>query len=664
MKDKIALVITRYRRMLFLVTLTAAFVCTLLMFRVPINTDMTVYLPESSRMKQGVDIIKDEFQNLSLGSTIRVMFDHVPEEKKNEIAEGLGKIRHVTRVSHSTDAHGEKDGYSLYTLTMDCDYGSEGEKEIERTLEAEFSEYGMVYADDDTSSGKIPWWIIAVALMIILAILIFMSSSYVEPFLFVIAIGFAILINMGTNIFLGKISDTTFSIAALLQMVLSMDYSVILMSRYRQELVRTGQESTMNRQERIRHCECAMARAVSLSMSSIVSSALTTVVGLLVLIFMSFRLGGEIGIVLAKGVLISMVCIFTVLPELIIRCDSLIVKTGKKIILPPSKSLSNFEYKGRYILMAVFIGLFAFTAVLKSGADISFTMMEPSSIDEIFPKLNQVVVLYENTDEKGIGRILSEIEQNEPVVSVISDVSPEVGLSIHHLLQSAMSVLLKNQLTGSAHSLMVVSTDLPDEGEEAYGFLDELDRLCSENLKGRYYLIGNTVMAQEMSVTFPAELRRMTLMTAISIFIVVLFTFRSFFVPLLLVLLIQTSVYATMVIMDLQGMSMYYLALLMVQSILMGATIDYAIVFTAYYREFRRSLGILPALRESYTSSFRTILTSGLIIVLATIVLGFAFPNPAIAQICHTIARGASCAILLILLVLPGTLGALGRFVV
>ena len=167
-----------------------------------------------------------------------------------------------------------------------------------------------------------------------------------------------------------------------------------------------------------------------------------------------------------------------------------------------------------------------------------------------------------------------------------------------------------------------------------------------------------------MSRTFRSELNQITIITALAIFIVVVVTFRSVLIPILLVALIQTAVYATMVVISLSGSGIYYLALLMVQSILMGATIDYAILFTNYYREKRLEMSIPDALQEAFRGSLGTILTSGSIIILCTFILGYAFPNPTIGQICHTIAKGAAAALILVVFVLPGSLAALDKWLI
>ena len=168
-------------------------------------------------------------------------------------------------------------------------------------------------------------------------------------------------------------------------------------------------------------------------------------------------------------------------------------------------------------------------------------------------------------------------------------------------------------------------------------------------------------MAWELSKAFRGEMDRMTLITAAAIFLVVLLTFRSIVTPAVLVLMIQTAVYITMVIIRLQGSSIFYLAFLMVQSILMGATIDYAIVYSKYYKEARKTMGIAESIAHSYRSSINVTLTSSSIIIVVTGLLGFVFPNPAVGAICHTISMGNVSALLMVLFLLPGILGAMDR---
>lgn len=219
------------------------------------------------------------------------------------------------------------------------------------------------------------------------------------------------------------------------------------------------------------------------------------------------------------------------------------------------------------------------------------------------------------------------------------------------------------QLKGAQHSILVISTTLPDESQETNHFLKELTTRCDVDFNSDYYLIGNSPLQYEISLTFGEEMNKITIITALAIFIVILITFHSLVIPLILVSIIQAAVYTTVVIIGIQGFSIHYMALLIVQSILMGATIDYGILYTTYYREQRKSMGIKEALIGAYNGSIHTILTSGLIMVIVTGIMGYAFEDPTIGQICYTLSMGAACALILIVFVLPGVLTVFDKLI-
>jgi hypothetical protein len=220
------------------------------------------------------------------------------------------------------------------------------------------------------------------------------------------------------------------------------------------------------------------------------------------------------------------------------------------------------------------------------------------------------------------------------------------------------------QLTGPNYSLALVSAWLPAESDETFDYIGELTKRCNETLgEGNYHLIGNSAMAYEMSQSFRSELNKISLLTALAIFLVVLLTFRSLSVPIILVLLIQTAVYVMMTSMGLRDLSINYLALLIVQSILMGATIDYGILYTNHYRENRKTKDMRESLLAAYDGSIHTIMTSGLILIVVTFIMSYAFADPMIGEICSTISIGSLTAVILILLILPGTLALFDRVV-
>ena len=211
---------------------------------------------------------------------------------------------------------------------------------------------------------------------------------------------------------------------------------------------------------------------------------------------------------------------------------------------------------------------------------------------------------------------------------------------------------------------MILLIELSEESAETEAFIHDLQETCDALLSGRYYLIGASAMVDEMEQGFDRELLVITLLTAASIFLVVALTFRSLAIPALLVLIVQCGVFLTVSAVGAFGGSMYYLALLIVECILMGATIDYGILYTSYYREMRRLMGVREALAAAYRGSIHTVLTSGSIMVLITALVGPLFKNPTIEAIVQTLSIGCLSAILLILLILPGLLALFDRWVV
>ena len=1041
--QKIAAFIVKKRKLLLVVMLALAVVCAALMPFVGINTDMTKYLPDSSQMKIGMDRMSEAFPDVAETYTIRVMFRGLDARDKLAIREQLAEIPNVDSVAYEPDSDDYNRGdATLYKLTTQYDYKSDEEAQIERDVADRFDGYDVAVRSDDTSTPDIPPIVFILSIVLVTTILLIACPSYFEPVLFLITIGVAVLLNQGTNIILGETSDVTASISAILQLALSMDYSIILMNRYRQELAKGDDR------------ESAMTRALTAAFGSITGSSVTTIVGLLMLVFMRFKIGFDLGIVLAKGVLFSLLCVFTVLPGLILWADKVVRKTMKKPRAPKRERksvlawLGRFSYRCRGVIAAAFVLLFAGAYILQLSTQISYTLTDPDPVAEVFPPDNPLVVLYNNQDEDAVAQLADRLEDDPNVKSAMSysttlgrqctaeqmanaigaleagipvsadmlgmiyyDVhgggqavtmtaaqflrflsqnvannatfAPYIDESLTANLQTLMkfsdpaaltqqrtaesladflgmsaadakqlllyyymqhggadgsgtmtipafsnflnnevltdptmagmvddaaraqasqlqtftdvtamttprgtagiaallgmdestvntlfiayhasrgdlfsggqwevsmqnmvnflveygglldeaqeqqitqlswiingsvygtqytapqlaSILgmdagqmqqlymlynsrhgdtsgwtlsvqqfvnflcqevlpdarfasqlsgvdtsqlqsartaaglanlfgglssqmdrgtmellflyyasvnrgeadwtmsmqelfdyLQNefltdarfasfltddmraqitgaqtmltdavaQLRGSNYSRLVLTTTLPVESTETSAFISGLMRELDAVTTGDHYLIGNSAMGYEMENSFHSELLLITILTAVSIFLVVVFTFRSLIIPALLVLLVQCGVYITVMIVGLQGLEIYYLALLIVECILMGATIDYGILYTSYYREMRTHMSVRDALIAAYRGSIHTVLTSGSILVLVTAVDGRFFGNLAVEQICRTISIGAFAAILLILLFLPGVLALFDRWV-
>ena len=391
------------------VMLALAIVCAFLIPRVAVNTDMTKYLPDDSSMKIGLDKMEEDFPDTEMMKNIRIMFRDLAEPQKEEIRAQLEQIPYVESVDYvSASEDYNKDNQTLYVINTAYDYGSPEERSIETALDQSFSQYQMVYKNGNTSTTDIPLWILALAVGLLMVILFIMCGSWTEPFLFLIAIGIAVILNLGTNIFLGSVSNITFSIAAILQLALSMDYSIILINRYRQEL-----KQNTDHQE-------AMKSAWVNAFSSIASSSLTTVVGLLALVFMSFKIGFDLGVVLAKGVFISMITILTILPGMILLFDKLIQKTAKKEPKIPMSRVAGFSFRFHRVIAAVFVLLFAGAYFLQTNTKTAYTLATNDPIADVFPTTNTIVMLYGNEDDAAATKIAEQLEKNPSVKSALS----------------------------------------------------------------------------------------------------------------------------------------------------------------------------------------------------------------------------------------------------
>ena len=407
--------IVNKRNIIFSAMLILTAVCAFLIPKVSVNSDMTKYLPDDSSMKQGISLMEKEFPTAGEAYTIRVMFKRLDSEKKTEFKDALAAIENVDSVTYDMTGSDYNSGeYTLYILNTKYGYDTEEEAAVERQVKEKFSDYEVTVKNDDTSAPDIPLSVYLAAFGIILVVLLISCGSYFEPVLFLITIGIAVVLNLGTNFFLGEISDVSFGIAAVLQLALSMDYSIILMNRYRQEMKKTD-----DRKE-------AMANALRAALGSITGSAVTTIVGLLVLVFMSFKIGADIGIVLAKGVAFSMLCVFTVLPVLILLSHKPIEKTEKKKRTEKARKnglsavLGGFSYRFRRVIAILFVVLFIATGYLQSGTKTVYTLSEKDPIADVFPKANTFVLLYDNTDEDNIADIVSALEEKDGVKTVVS----------------------------------------------------------------------------------------------------------------------------------------------------------------------------------------------------------------------------------------------------
>ncbi len=373
---------------------------------VHINSDITKYLPSTSETKLGKEIMDQEFDEQK-SSTLNVMFKNLSEDEKNSTLKELENIDGVASVEYENNEEYNQDGYTLYVLNVDDYDHSTTAKNIYETVKKDFKYEALSGSINEENKPVLQLWIVGLAIGMAMVILVILSESYIEPFLYLISIGIAVFINKGTNIIFPSVSNITNSITAILQLALSMDYSIMLSNRYRQE------------KEHEKNKIVAMKKALYDSFKAISSSSITTVVGLLALVFMSFTIGKDLGFVLAKGVFFSLVSIFFCLPALLLLCDNLIQKTAKKSPNFNLVKLGKYSYKTRWIQLIFIICAFIGSYFLKGNLNILYTDSQQDEVGKIFPATNQIAIVYENQYEDLISKYCHSIENVDKTNQVL-----------------------------------------------------------------------------------------------------------------------------------------------------------------------------------------------------------------------------------------------------
>ena len=373
--------------------------------KVNINEDIMKYLPETSEIKIGKDIMDEEFIEQD-SSVLNVMFKGLSDTEKEDTLKKLESINGVSSVLYENTDEYNRDKYTLYVLNVD-DY------DHSKTAENVYNEVNEMKPEAMSGSIYSEWkpvlqiWIVVVAIAMAMIILTILSESYIEPWLYLISIGVAVFINKGTNIIFPSVSNITDSIVAILQLALSMDYSIMLSNRYRQE------------REKEKDKTKAMKNALYNSFKAILSSSITTVVGLLALVFMSFTIGRDLGLVLAKGVVLSLVSIFFCLPGLLVLCDKLIMNSKKKTINFNLKGLGKYSYKTRWVQLVFIIVSFIAAYILKGNIGILYTGTQQDEVSKHFPSTNQIAIIYENKYDEIITKYCKSIEDDEKANQVL-----------------------------------------------------------------------------------------------------------------------------------------------------------------------------------------------------------------------------------------------------
>ncbi len=491
---------------------------------------------------------------------------------------------------------------------------------------------------------------------IILIILLLTTSSWFEPLLFLVAIGIAIVINMGSNIIMGEISFVTQSAAAILQLAVSMDYAIFLLHRF----------ATLRHEGN--SVEISMERAIKDSTKVILASALTTILGFAALAVMKFGIGVDLGIVLAKGVIFSLLSILFLLPILVVYTYKIIDKTHHKSFIPTFNWFSKIILKGRYVITALVVLLIVPSFIASQnnkflygtgGINSESTQVykDTIAIDKEFGINNQMVLLIPNEDKMKEAKIVSDLQKLKHVISVDSFVTT-FGLNapIEYLPTEVVS-----QFISDKYSRIIIKTDALEEGETTFKLIDEIKEITNSIYKDKYYLTGASPINYDMKQIVTNDNLIVNVIAIAFILLVLIVTFKSFVTPLILVISIETAIWINLSIAYLSGSELNYIGYLIISTVQLGSTVDYAILFTKKYLNRKDNSDNKQAVVDTINETTPSILSSAFILAIAGYGLGLISSSKVISQLGILIGRGALISALIVLIFLPSTFIILGN---
>ena len=462
----------RSHYILFFSTLALAVFGVILFFHINVNNDMSKYLPDDSQMKIGKDSLEAEFGPIAQfsGSNVHVMFEGLRPNEVPGIKTLLSGYPDVQGVSYRYSADSAA---TLFDLDVPDNVN---QKALGKQISNRFGGNCVVETSQDGATP--PLSVMIISAVMIMLVLIVMAQSWLEPFVILITAGIAIILNVGTNAFLPSVSVTTNFIGPILQAVLSLDYCIVLLNRYRQEQI-----DPMDRDSAV----LAANKAIKRAMPSILSSAFTTIVGLLMLCFMRLKIGADMGIVLAKGVVFSLICTFTVMPSLMMLFRRAINKTAKPAYVPPTERFARFVARHKLPMATGAVALFIAAWFIAQKTTIFFSEKAESEIEEVFPSPNPFVILYHTEDENHVFDMANELMAQPHVQAVIS----------YPTLMS--QPLTPSEMATHVHSLLTDYKEMMPEGTNVPP--EMISMINPEMVQIVYYMRSKD--SSEYKMTFP-----------------------------------------------------------------------------------------------------------------------------------------------------------------
>ena len=667
--------ILKYKKSILVFFILATVISLFTSSMVNINYNIMDYLPEEAPSTKALDVMNEEYDKGA--ANVRVVLkdvsivDALKYKEKIKKVDGVDDIQWLDDVvnikeplelqNQDTIESWYKNNEALFSITVNEDKEESAIDEIGEII----GENGMisgsavniVFAQETTEKELIKMMVILIP--IILISLFLTTSSWFEPVLFLSTIGIAIIINSGTNLILGEISFVTKAAGSILQLAVSMDYSIFLLHRFSEF-----------RNEGLAVKE-AMKEAILKSVSSILSSGLTTVVGFAALIVMKFKIGPDMGFVMLKAICLSLISVLVLLPVLALYCYKLIDKTQHKSFMPKFNKFAKVSYKFRHISIILFLLLLIPCFLAQQNNSFSYGASEiysdestkighdTAAINKGFGKTNPLVLMVPKGDLVSERALCDELENIDKITSITS-YAETVGITIptEYVPDDTLS-----QLISDNYSRFIIVANVKVEGDETFALIDEIRNLAYKYYDDSYYFLGESVNTLDLKETIEDDNKKVNAISIIAIMIILLLTFKSLSLPIILVLVIEFSIWSNLTFNYFIGNDVFYIAYLIISSIQLGATIDYAILFTNRYIENRETMNKKEATQATISTTTVSILTSASILATAGIILGEISTNSIIAQLGILVGRGAILSLILVLFVLPALLMLLDKLI-
>lgn len=641
-------------------------------FNTKVNYDILYYLPGDIDTMKGQDILLDDFGK---GAYAMVVVDGMNKKNVSELVKKVEKVDHVASVISYNGIVGDgvpaeilpdkfrsyfendDSGATLFAIFFD-DTTSSTEtmnaiEELRDVTDKQCYIAGMSAVVTDTKSmseKETPIYVLVAVLLVCVVLAIFMDS-FLVPVLFMVSIGMAIVYNLGTNIFLGEVSYITKALAAVLQLGVTLDYSIFLWHSYKEEKEKNPGD----------HKE-AMAVAIGNTLTSVVGSSITTVAGFIALCFMSFTLGLDLGIVMAKGVIFGVIGCVTILPSLILTFDKALEKTMHKEIMPNFDKPARWIVKHSWLFLIVFLGLL-YPAIYgynhtKVYYDLSDTLPDKLNCSQAnkllaknFDKTNSVYMILADTNlskDDSIAMIdeIKELDGISTAMSLDSVVGAELPTEM-------LPDSLVSELKGNEYQIMMISTNYAIASDEINDQIDKVDEIAKK-YDAKSMVIGEAPCTKDLITITDKDFKTVSIVSIAAIFVIIFFVLKSISLPVILVAAIEFAIFVNMGIPYFTGTSIPFISSVVIGTIQLGATVDYAILMTTRYkRERAAGESKKEAISIALGTSIPSIIVSALGFFAATFGVGMIASVDMISSLCILMARGAIISMLVVIFILP-----------